>query len=58
MMKQGYIPDELFIATEPFTTQNSNFRLGGNLDVTLYPKQFPNQLIYASSASSVDTYFL
>ena len=53
----GYIPDELFIATEPFTTQNSNFRLGGNLDVTLYPKQFPNQLIYASSASSVDTYF-
>src|SRR5690606_19997640 len=23
----GYIPDELFIATEPFTTQNSNFRL-------------------------------
>jgi hypothetical protein len=53
----GFIPDELFITTEPFTTQNSNFRLGGDSDVTLLPKQFPNQLIYASSASSIDTYF-
>lgn len=53
----GFIPDELFVATEPFTTQNSDFRLGGDSDVTLSPRQFPNQLIYASSASSVDTYF-
>lgn len=53
----GYIPDELFVATEPFTTQNSNFSLGGDVDVATRPKQFPNQLIYASSASSVDTYF-
>jgi hypothetical protein len=53
----GFIPDELFIATEPFTTQNSNFSLGGDVDVTTRPIQFPNQLIYASSASSIDTYF-
>lgn len=53
----GYIPDELFVATEPFTAQNSNFSLGGDVDVMTRPKQFPNQLIYASSASSIDTYF-
>jgi len=53
----GFIPDDLFIATEPFTTQNSDFGLGGGKDVTLKSKQFQNQLIYASSASSVDTYF-
>lgn len=53
----GFIPDELFVATEPFTTQNSNFSLGGDIDVTTRPIQFPNQLIYASSASSIDTYF-
>ncbi len=53
----GYIPDELFVATEPFTAQNSNFSLGGDIDVMTRSKQFPNQLIYASSASSIDTYF-
>jgi hypothetical protein len=56
-LEAGFIPDELFVTTEPFTTQNSNFRLGGDSDVTLLPKQFANQLIYASSASSIDTYF-
>jgi hypothetical protein len=55
--ESGFAPDELFTTSEPFTTQNSDFRLGGDLDVTLYPKQFPNQLIYASSASAMDTYF-
>lgn len=55
--ESGFAPDELFTASEPFCTQNSDFRLGGNVDVTLFPKQFPNQLIYASSASSIDTYF-
>lgn len=49
--------DELFLTSEPFAVQNSDFRLGGDVDVTLFPKQMPNQLIYASSASSTDTYF-
>lgn len=53
----GFAPDELFEATEPFTTQNSDFRLGGDSDATILPRQIPNQLIYASSASSIDTYF-
>lgn len=55
--ESGFASDELFTTSEPFTTQNADFKLGGDIDVTLYPKQFPNQLIYASSASSIDTYF-
>ena len=55
--ESGFAPDALFTNSEPFCTQNSDFRLGGDVDVTLFPRQFPNQLIYASSASSVDTYF-
>lgn len=55
--ESGFAVDELFTTSEPFTTQNSDFRLGGDLDVTLTPKQMPNQLLYASSASSTDTYF-
>ncbi|MCM3387322.1 terminase [Ureibacillus chungkukjangi] len=55
--ESGFAPDQLFEATEPFTTQNSDFKLGGDVDVTLSTKQMPNQLIYASSASATDTYF-
>ena len=55
--ESGFASDDLFTTSEPFTTQNSDFRLGGDVDVTLLPKQFPNQLIYASSASTMDTYF-
>ena len=55
--ESGFAPDELFTTSEPFAVQNSDFRLGGDVDVTLLPKQMPNQLIYASSASSTDTYF-
>lgn len=53
----GFMLEKAFSATEPFTTQDANFKLGGDIDVSLEPKSFPNQLIYASSASSVDTYF-
>ena len=55
--ESGFVDTEFFHATEPFVTQNSDFRLGGDVDVALFPKQFPNQIIYASSASSIDTYF-
>ena len=55
--ESGFAPDELFTTSEPFAVQNSDFRLGGDVDVTLLPKQIPNQLVYASSASSTDTYF-
>ena len=55
--ESGFTEEELFKASEPFLTQNSDFRLGGDDDPSLLPKQFPNQRIYASSASSTDTYF-
>jgi hypothetical protein len=55
--ESGFAQDELFTTSEPFAVQNSDFRLGGDLDVTLFPKQMPNQLVYASSASSTDTYY-
>jgi hypothetical protein len=55
--ESGFAQDELFTTSEPFAVQNSDFRLGGDVDVTTQPKQMPNQLIYASSASSTDTYY-
>ncbi len=55
--ESGFAPDELFTASLPFITQNSDFRLGGDVDVLTFPKQFPNQAIFASSASSTDTFF-
>jgi len=55
--ESGFIPSELFVSAMPFITQDSNFKLGGNIDLNLLPKEFPNQVIMASSASSTDTYF-
>jgi hypothetical protein len=55
--ESGFAPSGLFEASMPFITQNSDFRLGGDVDVSTLPKQFPNQAIFASSASSTDTYF-
>jgi hypothetical protein len=56
----GYSPDDLFSTSEPFCTQNSEFEAGETVDaddILCNPKPFPNQLIYASSASSTDSYF-
>lgn len=53
-------PDELFITSEPFTTQNSKFKMGKNYSeekLLSTPDPFPNQLIYASSAGRTDQYF-
>lgn len=55
--ESGFAPEELFVTSLPFITQDSNFKLGGDVDVNLMPKEFPNQAIFASSASSTDTYF-
>ena len=56
----AFSPDELFVTSEPFITQSSDFADGVNYDETdalVEPQQFPNQCIYASSAGSVDQYF-
>ena len=53
-------PDELFHTSEPFTTQNSEFKAGKDFsaeDLLMEPKPFPNQLLYCSSAGRTDQYF-
>lgn len=52
--------DELFHTSEPFTTQNSEFKMGKDFDaddVLSEPTPFPNQLLYCSSAGRTDQYF-
>lgn len=53
----GWLSEEEFNVIGAFTAQDANFKLGGNLNVSTIPKEFPHQLLYASSASSVDTAF-
>ena len=52
----GKIPKEFFALTEPFTTQSTDFKTGGNFDASVYPKDIPTQCIYASSAEDVDSH--
>lgn len=53
----GFAPEEMFETSMPFLAQDSNFKLGGDVDITLLPKEFSNQVLAASSASSTDTYY-
>lgn len=53
----GWLSEEEFNVIGAFTTQSSDFKLGGNVDVSTIPKDIPHQLLYASSASSIDTAF-
>lgn len=53
----GWLSEEEFNVISAFTTLDSNFKLGGNIDISSLPKEFPHQLLYASSASSIDTAF-
>lgn len=51
--------DEQFRVTEPFLTQNAEFKLGvgqDNTDQMVEPNPFPNQAIYASSAGTKEQY--
>lgn len=51
----GKIDREFFALTKPFCTQDTNFITGGNINIQCYPKQLYNQIIYASSAESIDS---
>lgn len=51
----GWFSDELFVQAENFVNQDENFKLGGNIDITLEPKGIPRQLLYASSASDTSS---
>lgn len=51
----GKVDRDYFALTEPFCTQDTNFITGKNLNIDCYPKQLPNQIIYSSSAESMDS---
>lgn len=53
----GWLSEEVFNVIGAFTALNSNFKLGGDVDISALPSEFPHQLLYASSASAVDTSF-
>lgn len=53
----GWLSEEEFNVIGAFTALNSDFKLGGNIDISALPKEFPHQLLYASSASAMDTAF-
>lgn len=53
----GWFSDELFVQAEAFVNQNADFKLGGNIDLSIEPKNFPRQLLYASSASDTSSGF-
>ena len=52
----GKISRELFSLTEPFTTQDVDFKTGADIDLTLVPSSLSNQCVYMSSAEDVNSY--
>ena len=55
----GFISEEGYAAVAPFTSQDSNFKTSVSIgfNIKAQYKKVPTQLVYASSASHVDTTF-
>lgn len=53
----SWLSEEIFNVIGAFTAVNKGFKMGGGVDTNALPREIPNQLLYASSASSVDTAF-
>lgn len=56
----GVIDDSVFGVLEPYAAQNTSFQLSTDYDevnIMVEPRPMPNQLMYFSSASSMDSYF-
>jgi hypothetical protein len=56
----GWLSEEMLNVYAAFTIVNKDLKLGGNVDVDsikTLPKEVANQLLYISSASSIDTPF-
>ena len=51
----GFLPEEMLAVYAAFTAVKKEFKLGKGTNVKTLPRSISNQLIYASSASSVDT---
>lgn len=52
----GKLTENFFALTEPFTTQNTDFKTGAGVDSAVLPKDVPNKCIYASSAEDVSSH--
>lgn len=50
----GKIDREFYALAKPFSAQDTNF-ITGNINQDCYPRQLPNQMLYISSAESIDT---
>lgn len=53
----GFLDEEMMNVYGAFTIVNKEFKMGGDVNIAALPKELPNQLVYISSASSVDTPF-
>lgn len=53
----GFVSKETFEVCNPFTVQDSGFKLGANFDAEVYPLDIPNQRVYIGSASDTDSFF-
>ena len=51
----GKIDREFFALTKPFLSQDMDFITGKDINVNCYPRQFPTQMIYSSSAEDMDS---
>ena len=48
----GWLDEEVFNVIEPYTTQDKNFKMGGNIDVSTLPRELQNQLLYKIGRAS------
>ncbi len=55
--ESGWLSENYISTTKAFCTQDSSFKLGGDVDTNLLPDNIPNQLLFCSSASGVDSQF-
>lgn len=55
--ESGWVSENYAVTTAGFCLQNADFKLGKDLDMETLSKNIPNQLLFCSSASSVDSYF-
>ena len=55
--ESGWLTSEFIADTSKFTSQDSSFQLGGDIDTSIIPDNIPNQILLCSSASDVDSEF-
>lgn len=53
----AWMGQELIVQGSQFANQSSDFRLGGQIDLTEQPKNMPRQLLFCSSASDTQSEF-